>query len=89
MLDADEFLAEAKKRDPVAYAKAAAKYPVISARARRRDRRGRIYEPTDKREPLSAAARQRYLDQQEERDAYLEDWRLDYALAKELADQGF
>lgn len=86
--DADLFLAEMKRRDPERYAALADRYPVISARAKRRDRRGRTYAATDKREPLSDDARQRYVDQREDRLAYIKEWRLDAALAKELADEG-
>ena len=86
---ADVFLAEVKLTDPERYAEVAERYPVISSRARRRDRCGHTYQPTDKRDPLSDAARQRYRDQRMDRRAYLRDWRIDYALAQEQAELGY
>lgn len=85
---ADAFLAESKRRDPDRFAEVAGQYPVISARAKRRDRRGRTYEPTDKREPLSENAKQRYRDQRAARKAELREWAVNYHYALELADEG-
>lgn len=85
---ADAFLAEYKKRNPEQFAEVARRHPLISVRARRRDRSGRVYEPTDKRGPLSEQAKQRYRDQRVARRAALREWALDYHYAIELAEEG-
>lgn len=84
MIDpADEFLAQAKLRDPQRYAELEDKYPTITAHARRRDRRGEVYHPIEQRGPLSKSAKQRYRDQRGARKAALRELALDIRLAED------
>ena len=89
MIDAaDEFLTQAKLRDPERYAELEDQYPIITSHAKRRDRRGEVYRPIEQRGPLSKSAKQRYRDQRAARKAALRELALDIRLAEE-AQQGY
>lgn len=94
-LTAEDFFAAISESDPDHYAEVCARYPVQSEYRELRDREGGR-KPTKWARPSGGVPREMKrvftaaeLDAiREQKREYLREWALDYALAKELADQG-
>ena len=86
--DADAFFKWARANDPKRYNEVAQRHPINGWRSEYRHEHGETYRPKEERGPLSAAARARYLEQQEVREQYHHDYALDARFVKELAAEG-